>query len=123
MNVSSSSYDDQTGVWTLREEFLLPQIVLFPPHPRPTFSAPEEGLDAAEAVLSAMLLTPSSLAAKPKLKGEGRGVVERCLLRVGLIACALGLVPMGATPVPGAALPPCLGGDPPGEDVEVRVAC
>jgi hypothetical protein len=49
-------------------------------------------------------------------------VVER-LFRAGLGACALGRVPMGATPELVGALPPWRGGDPPGEDVDVRLDC
>lgn len=75
------------------------------------------------------LVFADSLGAKPKLSGEGRGVVER-LLRVGLGAWLpagwLGRVPIGATFDPiGAVADFWAGreGDSPGEDAEVWLDC
>ena len=69
----------------------------------------EVGFEAADVDRSFPLLLEMGLRlsvfwAKPKPRGEWEGVVERLLVRMGLMAwlCWAGRVPIGATPMLGA---------------------
>ena len=100
---------------------LLPQTPLLFPQALVLESlvAPLDGLDAEEVDRSLPAVLRLSFANSPWLRGECDGVPDR-LLNAGLLACA-GRVPIGATP--GLMVLPGRGGDPPGEDVDVRLDC
>jgi hypothetical protein len=70
-------------------------------------------------------LLAASLAEKPKLSGDGSGVVERfCSPPPGCAWFCEGRVPIGATLAVGVCLAPWRGGDPPvGDEVDVRLDC
>ena len=101
------------------------------PLPQPTADpgsfAPAEGLEAEDGARSALKLVAKdfSFVLSPNPRGEGTGGVER-LFNPGVGPCPAGrLVPMGATAgTPGPAESfACRGGEPPGDEVEVRLDC
>ena len=65
------------------------------------------------------------MAVKPKLNGDGRGVVERfCNVDPDCTCPWVGRVPIGVTPAGVVAFTLSRGGDPPvGDEVEVRLDC
>ena len=84
---------------------LLPHTPLPVPHAIPASLLPlEVGFDAAEGDRSFPLVEIgwrlSLFCPKPNPKGDGEGVFERLLFRIGLLAWIwVGRVPIGATPL------------------------
>ena len=107
-----------------------PHTPLLFPHPivaDPGSLAPAEGFEAEDGVRSLPLLAVRdfSLMFSPKPKGDGTGGVERLFMLGADPGPTASRVPIGATAgTPGPAEPlVCRGGEPPGDEVEVRLDC